>query len=133
MPYVPKKPRQAHVPAQQRSKRKPQRPFMTSSARAAQPAQDQNFEPNFADEPTFMQSTTYAAATGATGPVDTRPRPAGRRLELLRSNREGGAVRVTPGQLPTYERGFLQDELRRITLTAGGLLAVILALTVLLR
>jgi hypothetical protein len=43
------------------------------------------------------------------------------------------AARVAPGQLPTYERGYLMEELRRISLISGGLLAVVLVLTVLLR
>ena len=132
MPFVPKKPRQAHVPAQQRSKRKPQRPFMTAAARAAEPVEDEAFEPNFADQPVLMRGGA-AALGNTTGPVDTRPRPAGRRLEMLRGNRETMTMRVTPGQLPTYERSFLQEELRRIAMISGGLLAVILVLTVLLR
>ena len=67
--------------------------------------------------------------------MDTRPQPriGGRRLQTLRGNPETGAVRITPGQLPTYERSFLQEELRRIAMISGGLLAVILVLTVLLR
>jgi hypothetical protein len=129
MRFVPKKPRQAHVPAQQRSNRKPKRPFMTASQRAA--ASEELFAPNFADEPVFAAG----ALPGQTGPVDTRPQPrAGRRLEMLRGGgRETAAMRITPGQLPTYERSFLQEELRRIALISGGLLGVILGLTVLLR
>ena len=49
MTIVPKRPRQAHIPAQQRSSRKPKRPFMTASQRAE--AEEELFEPNFADEP----------------------------------------------------------------------------------
>ena len=103
---------------------------MTAAARAQ--AAEELFEPNFADEP--LMAGGVATGIGS-GPVDTRPqpRPVGRRLEMLRGSRETTAVRVTPGQLPTYERGFLQDELRRITLISGGLLAVILILTVFLR
>ena len=133
MTFVPKRPRQAHIPAQQRSSRKPKRPFMTASQRAE--AEEELFEPNFADDPTFMSGTTVAAASGATGPVDTRPQPrAGRRLEMLRgsANRDLG-VRTAPGQLPTYERSYLMEELRRISLISGGLLALVLVLTVLLR
>jgi hypothetical protein len=118
------------VPAQQRSNRKPKRPFMTASQRAE--AAEELFEPNFADEP-FVPG---GISTGiGSGPVDTRPQPrAGRRLEMLRgsANREL-AVRVAPGQLPTYERGYLMEELRRISLISGGLLALVLVLTLLLR
>jgi hypothetical protein len=129
MTFVPKRPRQAHVPAQQRSTRKPKRPFMTSSQRAE--AEEELFEPNFADTP----FNSGPALGGQGGPVDTRPQPrAGRRLEMLRgsANRDL-AIRITPGQLPTYERSFLQEELRRISMISGALLAVILVLTVVLR
>ena len=127
MVIVPKRPRQAHIPLQQR--RKPKRPFMTASQRAE--ASEELFEPNFAEEPVFAGG----ALPGQSGPVDTRPQPhtGGRRLQMLRGNPETGAVRITPGQLPTYERSFLQEELRRIATISGGLLAVILVLTVLLR
>jgi hypothetical protein len=130
MAFVPKRPRQAHIPAQQRSSvRKPKRPFMTASQRAE--AAEELFEPNFADEPLFAGG----AIPSQTGPIDTRPQPrAGRRLEMLRgsANRDLG-VRVAPGQLPTYERGYLMEELRRISLISGGLLALVLVLTVVLR
>lgn len=67
---------------------------------------------------------------GASGPVDTRPH---RRLELLTRSREQAAVRVVPGQLPTFERAFLVSELRRITVTAGSLFALIILLAIVLR
>jgi hypothetical protein len=82
----------------------------------------------FADPPEFMNGV--AAMGDASGPVETRPY---RRLEVLRSSREPGAVRVVPGQLPTFERAYLVNELRRITLTAGLLFAVIVGLAFLLR
>src|SRR3954469_18549558 len=131
MTIVPKRPRQAHIPAQQRSSRKPKRPFMTASGRAAEAAEEL-FEPNFADEPVFAGG----ALPTQTGPIDTRPQPrtgGGRRLQMLRGNQEHAGIRVTPGQLPTYERGYLMEELRRIALISGGLLALVLVLTVLLR
>ena len=130
MTFVPKRPRQAHIPAQQRS-RKPKRPFMTASGRAAEAAEEL-FEPNFADEPVFAGDSSFIG----TGPVDTRPQPrtgGGRRLQMLRGSGESAGIRVTPGQLPTYERGYLMEELRRIALISGGLLALVLVLTVLLR
>ena len=72
---------------------------------------------------------------GRNGPVDTRPQPrvGGRRLQTLRGSPETGGVRITPGQLPTYERSFLQEELRRIAMISGSLLALILVLFVVLR
>src|SRR3954468_15294989 len=100
MTFVPKRPRQAHIPAQQRSSRKPRRPFMTASERAE--ASEELFEPTFADEPLFAG----AALPSQSGPIDTRPQPrAGRRLQMLRGNPEHTALRISPGQLPTYERG----------------------------
>jgi hypothetical protein len=57
----------------------------------------------------------------------------GRRLQTLRGNPDTRAVRITPGQLPTYERSFLQEELRRIAMISGSLLAFILVLTIVLR
>lgn len=131
MTFVPKRPRQAHIPAQQRSSRKPKRPFMTASGRAAE-ASEELFEPNFADEPAFVGG----ALPNQSGPIDTRPQPrtgGGRRLQMLRGNPEHAGIRVIPGQLPTYERGYLMEELRRIALISGGLLALVLVLTVLLR
>jgi hypothetical protein len=89
------------------------------------------FEPNFADEPIIAGGVSTGFGSG---PIDTRPQPrAGRRLQMLRGNPEHTALRVSPGQLPTYERGYLMEELRRISLISGGLLAVVLVLTVLLR
>lgn len=132
MTFVPKRPRQAHIPAQQRSSRKPKRPFMTASGRAAEAAEEL-FEPNFADEPLVPGGVSTGFGSG---PIDTRPQPrtgGGRRLQMLRGSGEHAGIRVTPGQLPTYERGYLMEELRRIALISGGLLAVVLVLTVLLR
>jgi hypothetical protein len=102
-----------------------------SAAQRAE-ATEELFEPNFADEPLIAGGVSTGIGSG---PVDTRPQPrtGGRRLQMLRGNPDAGAVRITPGQLPTYERSFLQEELRRITMISGALLAVILVLTVLLR
>jgi hypothetical protein len=38
-----------------------------------------------------------------------------------------------PGQLPVFERAYLVGELRRIALTAGSLLAIIIVLAIVLR
>jgi hypothetical protein len=43
-----------------------------------------------------------------------------------------GTLRAA-GQLPTFERGYLVEELRRIAMTAGSLLALIVVLAVVLR
>jgi hypothetical protein len=118
------------VPAQQRANRKPKRPFATA-AQPAQPAEEL-FEPNFADEPLVAGG---GSAYVGRGPVDTTPRPrAGRRLEMLRGGgQEAVTARVAPGQLPTYDRGYLHDELKRITVISVGLLVLILVLTLVLR
>jgi hypothetical protein len=84
-------------------------------------------EPVFADEPAFM-----GLPGGATGPIDTRPR-VGRRLELINRSTEQAAIRVVPGQLPIIEHAYLITELRRIAMTAGSLLAIIIVLAILLR
>ena len=124
MPFVPKKPRQAHVPVHQRSKRKPQRPFATRSNATAEPEQ-------VSDEPVFADTPANVPSIGAGTPVDTRT--PGRRLEMLRGNRDASGPRLSPGQLPTYARSYLAEEMRRITMISGALLAVIVLLTVLLR
>lgn len=110
---MPKRPRQAHIPASQIRRRKTVRRPGESDASG---------EPVFADTPAFVPPSS------GSGPVDTRPR---RRLELLQ--RAEPQVRVVPGQLPTFEKGYLQHELRQISLTAGSLLALIIVLAVLLR
>ena len=63
MAFVPKRPRQAHIPAQQRSSaRKPKRPFMTASQRAE--AAEELFEPNFADEPLIAGGIATGVGSG---------------------------------------------------------------------
>jgi hypothetical protein len=91
----------------------------------AYPDTPDEVEPVFADPPVGEVN-----GFGAQAPVDTRP---ARRLELLRSSRDQATVRVVPGQLPTFERAYLVGELRRIALTAGALLAVIIVLAFVLR
>jgi hypothetical protein len=84
-------------------------------------------EPVFADPPL----NPAPAAFGASGPVDTRPR---RRLDSLTRTRDAAtAVRVVPGQLPTFERHYLMSELRRIIIISSVLMGAIIALTLLLR
>ncbi len=116
---MPKKSRHAHVPKQQAARRKTRR-----SAAPGAPAAPLPEEPAFA-EPPIAEVPGYTANV-----VGTRPL---RRLELLRASREPTAVRVVPGQLPTFEREYLVGELRRIALTASSLLAVIVVLAIVLR
>ena len=111
---MPKKPRQAHIPQQVRRRR-----ARRGSAVILPEA------PQFAEEPAAM------VAPGVQGePVPARAR---RRLEALTRTTDATAVRTAPGQLPTFDRAYLVDELRRITITAGALLALIIVLTVILR
>jgi hypothetical protein len=116
--FVPKKARQAHIPQQVVRRRRLRRPNVEGAVLEA--------EPSFADEPAFV-------APGAAAPVEAPPQR--RRLETLRQrqSQEGAAMRVIPGQLPTFERAYLVRELKTIGLTAGSLLALIIALTIVLR
>ena len=117
---MPKKARRSHVPGQP-AKRKARRPAGQPSVAPAAP------EPVFAEPP-----IAELPHLGAVGAVDTRPH---RRLQLLTQRRSEAqaAVRVVPGQLPTFERAFLVSELRRIVVTAGALLALIVVLAMVLR
>ena len=79
---------------------------------------------------------------GGSGPVETRSRSMGRneraqgrRMSQLRRSASGEhSVRTgASGQLPTFERDFIGSELRRIVITTSALLAVLIALTFILR
>lgn len=125
---MPKRPRQSHIPQQATRRRKPRRTFNGSVT--ADEVEIEGDEAVFADPPVFDS----IGGSDAGGPVETRPwRRGGRRLELLRGGTQATTVRVIPGQLPTYERGFLTDELRRIAITAGGLLIFVIVLAIILR
>jgi hypothetical protein len=109
-----------------------------------QPAPEQGSAPEDEAPPTFADEAVAAVpAYGATGPVETRPhwigrddRVQGRRLAQLR--RSSGEARgtgraVATGQLPTFSRAFVHDEIRRILVTSGALVAVLIVLTIALR
>jgi hypothetical protein len=75
-------------------------------------------------------------------PVDTRPqrtgrveRAQGRRLAQLRrsSGEERGAARNALGQLPTFERDYIREELRRIIMTTASLTILLIVLAFVLR
>ncbi|HEY7270207.1 MAG TPA: hypothetical protein VH951_10300 [Dehalococcoidia bacterium] len=123
---MPKKRRQAHIPQTVTRKRRPSRRPEFEGTPAEQPEFDTT-EPSFADAP-------VANIPGyATGVVATRA--GGRRLEQLRRSSAGehAAPRVVTGQLPTFERAYLVNELRRIFITSGILLALIVVLAFVLR
>jgi hypothetical protein len=124
---VPKRPRQSHIPQQATRRRKPRRIF--NGAVTADDA-DIDEAPVYADPPVFNS----IGGSDAGGPVETRPwQRTGRRMEMLRGGNQTTSVRVIPGQLPTYERSFLKDELTRIFVTAGSLLLLIIILAIVLR
>jgi hypothetical protein len=106
---------------------------------APEPAGDRDdAPPTFADEP-VLSVPVY----GVTGPVETRQhwiardeRLQGRRLAQLRrsSGETRGVARAgLSGQLPTFSREFVRDEIRRILIVTGALVAVLIALTIGLR
>lgn len=68
-------------------------------------------------------------------PAEEARRPTGRRLEQLRRSSVGehAGPRVIAGQLPTFERSYLVSELRRIAITSGLLLTLIIVLAFVLR
>jgi hypothetical protein len=127
---VPKKPRQAHIP-QQAKRRRARRIAATSALPAssvAAPAGEAlpESEPIFADPPALSEPAFLG-----TGPVAT-PR-ARRRIDQVRAPQEAVFARNVPGQLPTFERAYIVRELRQIAFTSGSLLALIVALTLILR
>ena len=138
---MPKKRRQAHIPQQQstRKRRVVRRPGFAPEPETEERV-DLDGNPIFADPVAAPDAT---AQWGSAGPVETRPqwigssgrqRQPGRRMAELRSGASGqGAARIVAGQLPTFERGYLREELRRIAITAGSLFAVILVLGILMR
>jgi len=114
---VPKRPRQAHIPRQATRKRKSaRRDGVTVPADA------------YIDVSGPVQVPGYGR-----DPVGPIPIPGGgARTPRPTSAPRAGTIRAA-GQLPTFERAYLVEELRRIAMTAGGLLALIIVLTILLR
>ena len=138
---MPKKRRQAHIPQQQttRKRRVARRPGFAPEPEPEERV-DLDGNPIFADSVAAPDAT---AQWGSAGPVETRPqwiagtgrqRQPGRRMAELRSAASGpGATRIAAGQLPTFERGYLREELRRIAITAGSLFAIIIVLAIVMR
>jgi hypothetical protein len=139
---MPKKRRQAHIPQQQGTRR---RRVVRRPGFAPEPEPEDRVDldgnPIFADPVVAPDATAFY---GTTGPVETRPqwietpgrrqRQPGRRTAELRGTATGqGAARIAAGQLPTFEQGYLREELRRIAITAGSLFAMIILLAILMR
>ncbi len=112
---MPKKSRQAHVPSQSR-KRKARRTASSAFQDVSGPAVTEDSAPD--GEP------------GSTNQVQRRPR---RRLDMVTQTREGSGTRITPGQLPIFERGYLVRELKQIGLISTALFALIILLALVLR
>jgi hypothetical protein len=116
---MPKRARQAHIPKQVTRKRKTARRDggVTTGA-----------------DPYLDISRPIQVADGISrdpaGPIPMPARPAQSRPAAAPVR--PGTLRAA-GQLPTFERAYLVDELRRIALTAGSLLALIIVLALTLR
>ena len=107
---MPKRPRQAHIPQQAKKRKVRRNPLFTAA------------DPYLAEEKVVSFAERQPVATDAL-PSEALPRRAEARLAVVRS----------AGQLPTFERAYLVNELRQIALTATGLLAFIIVLTIVLR
>ena len=119
---MPKRARQAHIPKQVTRKRKTVRRDggVTTGADA------------YLDVSGPIQVAT-GMSRDPVGPIPMPARPAPSRPQPhVAAPVRPGTLRAA-GQLPTFERGYLVDELRRIAITAGGLLALIIVLAVVLR
>ena len=118
---MPKRARQAHIPKQVTRKRKPVRRDggVTTGADA------------YLDVSGPIQVAT-GMSRDPVGPIPMPARPAPSRPQAPATPARPGTLRAA-GQLPTFERGYLLEELRRIAMTAGGLLALIIVLAVVLR
>lgn len=130
------------------TRRMPRRPeFAPGPEQAeAQPEErtDLDGNPIFADD--AAMSGALEAYTGS-GPVETRPewigstaapeparRQPGRRTAQLRQRGTSeGAARIMAGQLPTFERAYINDELRRIAIISGVLFTLIVVLAIVMR
>lgn len=140
---MPKKKRSTRV-----TRRAPRRPEF--AAGPEQPDAEPEERNDLDGEPIFADDASLPSAVGAlgnaTGPVETRPewitRPAaeqsrrqpGRRTAQLRQRGTSeGAARIMAGQLPTFERSFIVDELRRIAIISGVLFAVVIVLAIVMR
>jgi hypothetical protein len=133
-----KRKRTSHIPQGAPRKRRPVRRAFDSSTTAVEPTgRPTGVEENpvFVDDngEIFTETVAVETATRTSQPARTR----GRRVEQLRrsggSSTEFAAAHISSAPLPVYERSFMLSELRRIGIISFGLLAVIIALTFILR
>ena len=125
------------------SRRAPRRPDFAAGPLHAesQPEKtDLDGQPIFADDVAVPSATAHF---GVTGPVETRPewigrtapprQPGRRSAQLRQRGTSEGAARIMAGQLPTFERAYIADELRRIAIISGVLFALIIVLAIVMR
>jgi hypothetical protein len=115
---VPKKPRQAHIPRKVARKRKaPRRDAVTVPADA------------YID----VSGPVHVPDGMSRDPVGPIPMPAGRSRPAYPAVAPRPGSTRAAGQLPTFERAYLLEELRRIGITSVSLLGLIVVLTIVLR
>jgi hypothetical protein len=118
---MPKRARQAHIPKQVTRRRKTAR-------------RDSGVVTG-ADAYLDVSSPVHVAAGVSRDPAGPIPMPsaAGTAPSAPRPPTARVAAYRAAGQLPTFERAYLVDELKRILITASSLLLFIIVLAVLLR
>jgi hypothetical protein len=131
-------------PARSSQRRAPRRPeFAAGPVQPAPEKTDLDGQPIFADDVSVPSATAHF---GISGPVETRPewigstapqqpqRQPGRRTAQLRQRGTSeGAARIMASQLPTFERSYIVDELRRIAIISGALFALVIVLALVMR
>ncbi len=130
------------------TRRPPRRPDFAAGPVQDEPKAEPEERTDLDGQPIFADDaglTSVAGAFGdATGPVETRPewigrtsssqRQPGRRTAQLRQRGTSeGAARIMAGQLPTFERAYIVDELRRIAIISTSLFALIVVLAIVMR
>jgi hypothetical protein len=122
------------------TRRAPRRPDFAAGPQQPAEKTDLDGQPIFADDVAVPSAMGHY---GMSGPVETRPewigrteaqRQPGRRTAQLRQRGTSeGAARIMAGQLPTFERSFIVDELRRIAIISGALFTLIVVLAIVMR
>jgi hypothetical protein len=120
--FVPKRPRQAHVPQQTRKRK----------VRKQQPQPLRAEEQQNEQKAPAPRAETSSAVATAERPQPRPVEPAtGSRLAARRANAE--SMRARQGQLPLLDRAYVMAEMRRSGIVSGVLFFLIVVLWVLLR
>jgi hypothetical protein len=119
---MPKRARQAHIPKQITRKRK------TARREVVATAPESYFDVSGPINTAGIASDPVAPIPIPSAPARARPAPPIVPIAAVRP----GTMRAA-GQLPAFERAYLVDELRRIGITAGALLGLIIFLAFVLR